>query len=336
MRVVKPLHCDKPDRREVQSLRLAAGFAANTVALKLSDRWRILELGAQDERLISLLRDIPEEPEAVDWNSFQSELMRFKECYHVAAGSPPSWFLCDANGRQIARVPASDSIGKNYALRDYFHGDGNDEPPDANAQRKHITDVHRSKVYRSSTTGALKASLTRPIWSQTEVNPNRKFLGILGMSMTLGEFKELETGLGSTQLVMVVDTEGNVIGDAPEYEGLVLHHPELRKRSKDAAPVTVDDELLQEMRQIRNTARTEIADSPADSNSWTAEILNNFQDPLNTTQVKNTHWISAFAPIMIKGRPVNIADTGWGVIIAEREQDNLGMFGFRRRDFKQD
>lgn len=53
-----------------------------------------------------------------------------------------------------------------------------------------------------------------------------------------------------------------------------------------------------------------------------------FEDQLNREQVQNTRWISAFAPIMVRGRPIDIANTGWGVIVAEREQDAQGFIGF--------
>ncbi len=311
----------------VQSLRLAAGFAANSVALKLSDRWRILELAAQDERLIKLMQEIPEDSQSIDWPAFQNQLLQIKESYHVAAGTPDSWFLCNASGLQMARVPAGTSIGKSYSHRDYFHG-GLDEGAGDDSAIPHIVDVHRSKVYVSSSTGALKVALTRPVWSQSDVNPNRKFLGILGMSVSLGEFKELQTGLGNDQLVLVVDTDRNTLGDQ-SFEGLLLHHPELSKRDSGELPAVVEPAVVEEMMKIRDTARSDFLEHPTEANRWTAGILSEFSDPLNSAKLRNQHWIAAYAPIVIRGRPVNIADTGWGVIVAEREDNDPGIFGFQ-------
>ena len=314
----------------VQSLRLAAGFAANSVALKLSERWRILEIAARDERLIKLMQEIPDDAQSIEWPSFQNQLLHIKESYHLAAGTPDSWFLCDKTGMQMARVPAGSSIGKSYAHRDYFHGGKVDDTVDTEGKSlpKHIENVHRSKVYVSSSTGALKVAITRPIWSQMDVNPNRKFLGILGMSVSLGEFKELQTGLGNEQLVLVVDTDQNTINDET-YDGMLLHHPELVRRDREKGPATFIDEALIEMLRIRNKARQDFTEHPDQANLWTADILNEFSDPLDPAELRNQHWIAAFAPIVVKGRPTEIADTGWGVIVAEREDNEPGIFGFQ-------
>ncbi len=277
----------------------------------------------RDDELIELLTKA-QDPEQTDWNAIQGLLLRFKEDYHSSAGHPDSWFVCDATGRQVARVPSSaTSIGRNYAHRDYFHGHGSDGVGDADAG--HISDVHRSEVYISSSTGTLRVALTRPIWSQEAVTPEREFLGILGMSVSLGEFRELQTGLGSEQLVMVVDLEQNVMGEE-SYEGLVLHHPEMES-SRGEEPRTIGQLLLTRLREVREQAVSQISQS--DSNSWTAELLlNSFDDPWHTIPLTNTHWVAAFSPVLIQGRSPGIADTGWGVIVAEREIDQPGVFGF--------
>ena len=278
----------------VQSLRLAAGFAANSVALKLSDRWRILELAAQDDRLIKLMSEVPQDEQSIEWSEYQTQLLHIKESFHLASGSPDSWFLCDKSGLQLARVPAASSIGKRYHQRDYFHGgrviqpkkEAGQDPAGGKTSTQeppHIEDVHKSKVYVSSSSGALKVALTRPIWSQSDVNPNRKFLGILGMSVSLGEFRELQTGLGDEQLVLVVDTDRNLIDKEP-YEGLLLHHPELSKRARNDDPAAVAPRSLEEMLRIRWQARSEFMDHPDEANRWTAEILSNFDDPIGNDQ----------------------------------------------------
>jgi serine/threonine-protein kinase len=311
-----------------QSLRLAAGFAANSVALKLNDRFRILEIVTRDDELVELLQQA-EVPDDTDWQALQGLLLRFKEEYHAAAGYPDSWFLCDATGRQIARAPTSSkSIGKNYAHRDYFHGQGLARPEELQDQ-SHVTDVHRSKVYASSSTGTLKVALSRPVWSQEAINPDRKFLGIVGLSVSLGEFKELQTGLGDEQLVMVVDLEENVI-DEKSYEGLVLHHPKMHESKEKLAPRKVEQALLTQLREIRTASATQ--ETTVGGNPWVAELLlSGFNDPWHAVPLSNTHWIAAYAPIWIQGRSPDIADTGWGVIVAEREIDEPGFFGFELR-----
>ncbi len=298
-----------------RSMKLAAGFAANSVALKMSERWRILEIVTQDDELIELLANVPERNEDVDWPAFKNKLMDFKTEFHAAAGSPDSWFICDANGRQVARAAPKDSIGKNYAHRDYFHGMENETPTvEDGTPPPHITAVHRSKVYVSSSTGQLKVALTRPIWSQADVNPNRKFLGVLGMSVSLGEFTELETNVGTDEIIMVVDTTENVLRDQ-SLRGLILHHPQMQI-SPDAKPVTVDSEMLKETEAIRNQVRSQLMQNARVGHGGSAQLLKRFLDPLS--EDGDTNWVAAFAPVVVNGRPIEIADTGWGVIVAER------------------
>ena len=304
------------NQARVRSLRLAAGFAASSVALEMSDRWRILEIAAHDDKLIELLQNIPEDNAEVNWPAFQGKLMQFKETYHLAAGQPDSWFLCDCRGRQVARVKPSETIGNNFAHRDYFHGRSEDLLVEAKTEVPHITDVHRSKVYLSASTGQLKVALIRPIWSQVEMNPNREFLGILGMSVSLGEFKELERDLAADQLVMVVDTSANSLNDT-SIRGLLLHHPQLRSDSA-AGPLAADKELLDEMVTIREEARQALQQHSNAGETGMSRVLSSFRDPLGDPDSKH-QWSAAFAPVIVKGRPLEIADTGWGVVVAERD-----------------
>ena len=304
------------NQARVQSLRLAAGFAANSVAFQMSDRWRILEIAAHDDKLIQMLQAIPQANADVDWPAFQSKLMQFKEAYHSAAGEPDSWFLCDATGRQVARVKPSATIGKNFSHRDYFHGRAHDNTASQSDGVQHIADVHRSEVYLSSSSGQLKVALTRPIWSQVEVNPNRVFLGILGMSVSLGEFKELERDLAPDQLVMVVDTTINVLNDR-EIGGLILHHPQLRN-DPNSPPEAAVPELLEQSLQIREEARQALLQNTTSRSAGVARVLDRFQDPFQDSSADQA-WIAAFAPVIVKGRPIEIADTGWGVIVAEQD-----------------
>ena len=303
----------------VRSLNLAAGFAANSVALEMSDRWRILEIAAHDDKLIQMLQSIPVDNQDVDWPGFQGKLMQFKETYDAAAGEPDSWFLCDATGRQVARVkPSQKTIGQNYAHRDYFHGQAHDSSTNSGAEIRHIDDVHRSKVYLSSSSNQLKVALTRPIWSQVEVNPRRKFLGILGMSVSLGEFKALETDLDSSQFIMVVDTTENILNDQI-VAGLFLHHPQLQNNQDEMPPVATP-EFLQELLEVRRAAREKFREREGRRTHGIAQVVKHFRDPFADSS-SSDDWNAAFSPVIIKGRPMEIADTGWGVIVAERKRE---------------
>ena len=61
----------------------------------------------------------------------------------------------------------------------------------------HIDGPHKSQAYVSTSTGLLKIALTVPSGHSTRITPDRAFLGILGMSVSLGEFHELQVNLQS-------------------------------------------------------------------------------------------------------------------------------------------
>ncbi len=98
-----------------------------------------------------------------------------------------SWFLTDAEGRQIFRNPVSEehkesTIGKNFRHRDYFHGLGKaleDPPPGAGIAPRKVSGV--SAAYTSEATGQYAIAIAAPVWNtaKTEV------IGVLGRSLHL-------------------------------------------------------------------------------------------------------------------------------------------------------
>ena len=292
-----------------QSLRLAANFAARSVAFRMNDRWRILENEASRSNLIQLLTTANSSLEETPWNGLQLLLTSIKENYQSAAGQPDSWFLCDATGRQVARVPTSRrSLGESYQHRDYFHGNGQDLPEGQTGDPPHIDQPHRSKVYISTSTDSLKVALTVPVWSETQASPDQKFLGILGMSVPLGEFSELQTQLGSNQVAMVIDVAENQI-NGKTWNGLILHHPKQEQSETKLAAISTS--MLERILPA--------CEGQFDSSSLAAEdqIIRNFRDPFAANS--EHHWTACFSPVMIIGRPDEIAKTRWAVIVAERD-----------------
>ena len=113
---------------------------------------------------------------------------------------------------------------------------------------------------------------------------------------------------------MVVDTTENVLRDQ-SLRGLLLHHPNMQI-SPDAEPVTVDVGMLKEAEAIRNQVRSQLMQNERVGRGGSAQLLERFLDPL--AKDEDNIWVAAFAPVVVNGRPIEIADTGWGVIVAER------------------
>jgi serine/threonine protein kinase len=293
------------DRARQQGLLVSAKFAARTIAGEVDLRWRILETEAADSELKALLAQVNASlDDHALWPQIQAWLdARFIE--HNGAAKAESWFINNDSGLQVARSPAGDSIGQNFAHRDYFHGRGFDLPTGQTAGVEPLRQEQLSAVYRSTTTGTWKVAFSTPIWSGRVGSPDRRVLGVLAMSVDLGEFGVLQTDLHGGQTALLIDLREDRLGAQPG-RGLVIHHPELQKSAAEdpaAKPLRLQGELVE---RLLDGARG--GSSPG--------LISSYLDPASPTP---RSMLAAFEPVHVKGRPEEIAQTGWAVIVQEAE-----------------
>jgi serine/threonine protein kinase len=295
-------------RRE--NLRSSARFLAKSTAQEIDLRWRILEAEAASPRLQNLLqlmnRSLQDNRELEA--RLRGEIQTWLDKRYIANNSAvktASWILNASDGTQVARVPEAESIGRNYSHRDYFHGRGRDLPP-GSAESEGIRPlagkiVHMSAVYESTNTATLMVAFSVPIWNGPAEDRGRQRIGILGMCVELGEF-----AIGRRALL--VDTRVDQLEGKP---GLVLHHANLGVRAKSSllprlSPVVLEEGLA--LRQDRYQPDRFFGEAKS-------SIIEGFVDPLD----QKVH-LAAMEPVIIRGRPAEIADTGW-MVIAEEPAD---------------
>lgn len=291
-------------RRE--NLATSANFLAKSVAQEIDLRWRILEAEAESPELRRLVQEYnatigaPAEADRPKLDAVQSWLQaRYIE--HRDAVRSASWVVVAADGTQLARVPASNTIGQNFRHRDYFHGKGHDlEPGSPESQNVGpLPDriVHMSAVFDSIATETLMVAFSVPIWSDYRERPERTRIGVLFMTVELGDFSTGHSAL-------LVDTRDDQFGG----RGLVLHHPEMGHREGgDKALRIAPDTLEQALRLRRNRRNNGRSVELARDN-----LLEAFIDP-----VSNDSRLAAIEPVIVHGRHASIGDTGWVVIAAE-------------------
>ncbi|QDT65532.1 serine/threonine-protein kinase [Calycomorphotria hydatis] len=308
------------DAAREDSIRLSAYSAAQTVGSRLSERFRILELEASNPKLVSLL-DTWDSDKAgdtknseFDFSGLQTELMRIHLSHDAATGAK-TWFLCDADGLQVARVPAKSSIGtSNYAFRDYFHGNGVDlEPGETGSPQSHILDLHRSVIYSSSNTSDLKFALTIPVWSHRDISRQRKFLGVLGMSIGLNDFCEMPSMSESNDLgIRIVDLRQNNIDDL-NGRGIVVY--DSTQLDKNFKPTMLPEPWQEEMNASREriVRRYHERVSP-NILEWT-HAMNQTAAEESAGETVAASELAIFSPVVIPGREVEVSDTGLGVIV---------------------
>jgi hypothetical protein len=237
------------------------------------------------------------------WKPLENWLGAHKADYDREAPSD-SWFINDVRGIQVARSPRSEaSLGGNYSHRDYFHGQGTDleeETPDL----KPITAPHLSAVYRSTSSGHLKVAFSVPIENGRR-GRERGVVGVLAMSVDLGEFNVLEKQLPAGQEVVLVDLrESNV--DGQTRRGLVLHHQNQDSYRRGESPPWIESELLARIDQLLASANA--------SPPGTGTMLTDYRDEALTDG--KLYW-GALKPVIDRRTEEEARDTRWLVLVQE-------------------
>lgn len=309
-----------------QALRVAARFAARTVAAEVDRRWRILESVASHPRFVGAMQQAEGKPVG---SPQRVELQRtLEEAFerHRLAADATNWSLTDATGVQVARVPnEANRIGVNFAYRDYFHGQGTDLPMGTTEVRP-IDHPHRSIVFRSRTTGRFVVSFSVPVRDVSSAAEGASgdregtILGVLLMSVDLGRFSALQLDLGRDQIAVLADLRPDQDG----RRGLILHHPAQAEEKTGASLVYLPEGLLDPLDALRRAvlARSRGRGRQAEGDGGPAQgpqpmiFRRAYLDPMGGEY--SGRWQAAFEPVIVEGRPDMIDDTGWVVIVQER------------------
>ena len=302
-------------------LRLAASFAARTVAGEIDVRWRVLEAIAADNQLRELLKTASEGNSPQDWQALQSQLEGLLRPYDDL--SRDSVFLCDANGRQVARDPFSaTSIGGDFSQRDYFHGQGTD----AGTAPQPLTQPHISTSYISKTDQRQKISYSVPVRPAGSNNAAAPPVGIIALSAPAGDFQSLQKGLRLNQIGVLIDNRPQKISvdRDDEHQGLVLHHPALRQQQVadleafgEVRPHYIQPELSTALTKLADFRFATHADRDLPPSASPASFRSDYEGALESD--RGVSWIAAFEPVMISGRPEELRKTGLFVLVQQSQ-----------------
>ncbi len=322
-------------QRALESTRFAARFVAETAGREVERRWGALEGAANDPIMRDVLLELGGSPASGSSSEKPSdsetlyhserrhalqavlqEWLQRRQQQHQALGAT-SWFLTDAHGMQWARVPFSPTVGKNWAFRDYFHGRGRDLPtnPDGYGTPIDVAPIrspHRSAVFDSQASGNRIVAFSVPVWSEPSESGPPEVVGVLGMTVQLGHFGELNPGeqQGAHQVAALIDSRE----DQPGQRGLILQHPQLsrllaQRRSQTVIPrLRVDPQVLMRLDEAR------LAVAAGDAGAARLLTFVGYVDPLGARNDRD--WLAAIEPVVVRGH-----DTGWAVIVQEPYSD---------------
>lgn len=207
------------------AMRSLAGFTADQVVAEIAMRYESLRRIAEDPDLIPLLNQASSEPD-----STRPMLAQWLEQQSEATGillHANSVFLLDAQGVQQARQPPSESIGKNFQHRNYFHGQTIEAEPGTHVGMLHR--AHISTVYVSSSSQQARIALVHPV-----KDDSGSVVGLLAMSINLENFGTLKRPSENDSMhISLVDARRYPI-DGQSRSGVILAHTSSKR---DPRPV---------------------------------------------------------------------------------------------------
>lgn len=304
--------------RGLESDLLTAKILAYALASDLEARMLQLLRGSRDPALLALLeqptgRDTEEYKTALD-----AALIRLRDDARKSQSSQvnrlhETWFLTDSMGTQLWRYPPStETLGKNFAYRDYFHGRGEDLPADTPAGSiPPATSPRISTAYRSKGDTGYKVAITVPIRSAS----GDRVVGIVARSVQLGDLLNEFTDLLDTSRTDGID---RILTLVDSRNGQVIDHPWMtpqRLSTLDEAEVVslrvgVADRMhMQELHQSLVSQQ----------NFAVVKTETDYIDPISrmtdaTAAQYTGDWMAAFWPVR---------DTSWIAVVQERRDSAL-------------
>jgi len=312
-------------RRVLDSNSFAAKYVAKAVTNELEIYYRAVEEMAASYRFGELLERSENDPDMADLrrqlndpNLAEStreqlrakfvalparrELQERVEALLQDPAEPnvATWFVTDPMGLQLARAPAEDTVGQNFAWRTYFHGRDEDYPRDWRPQPDdHIKETNLSAVFYSQVNDRWTVTISTPVMTEAPEGEEAKFLGVIGLSVDVHRFMQMEDK--KRQFAVLVDWR------AGPNKGLILQHP-------------LFDKFLEEHNNVPDrfqSYRLNEEDLPD-----TLAKEEDYVDPIGKDpdgQAYDKRWLA-------KRQGVSIRDgqTGWIVIVQESYEGAIG------------
>lgn len=288
-------------QRALESDMLSARILSNSLSEEVTHRTRELQAIASDAELASKIIECAHKPYA-ERGPLITVLKNHKDAHDQRIDDKQhdtSWFLCDANGNQIWRSPFNrETIDKNWAHRDYFHGRNTEYAiDDLPEDLQPIDKPHVSLAFRSRATNKFMFAISVP------VRDGDKVVGVLARTTHLDELRQ-QFGRrlkgqndDVNRFIAIVDYRDWILRD---HTGLT---PELLAPKSGAGleELRLDDSVVE---RFRPHVESNGSEKPLEIRD------DNYVDPLGE-----------FDPERLGGRRLaavaEIKGTGWAVIVQE-------------------
>ena len=142
------------------------------------------------------------------------------------------------------------SVGRNYSFRTYFHGQSEDLSRDTTPSKvRPITYTHLSAAFQSTTTKRWKIAISTPVYKD---DSQKELLGIIALTLNLGDFSYLRSDQIENQFAVFIDGRTQTSNNQIQVQGTILQHPIMDELNNPTIePFRIDGRQLQQLLQGR-------------------------------------------------------------------------------------
>ena len=315
-------------RRALESDVLSVNLLADSISRELDDRRHELETLATDIEVRQIVADFATKPldqrEPLINKLNQLKLENDKRLKKLGRDLDASWFLLDSHGIERWRLPTNPVPDKNFAARDFFHGEGYDHPekdipPDCRATKN----WYISNAFKSETSSLYVVALSVPIFDPKK---SEDVIGVLCRTLALGtlikdyqrnwQSKEVD---GVNRKLAIVD--GGISDGKYNWQLLAhswmddsklgqIHESDFKKLRLAGV---VDEEVTRDLEQLMRQSR-----KPEDPNATEVEVdrTQHYKDPVSQFDPEKygDEWLAAFS---------RVGETKWVAVVQERKDAAL-------------
>lgn len=225
-----------------------------------------------------------------------------------------SVFVTDRYGTQLAaafdEAIVSQSIGRNWAHRTYFHGGPAELPPSSRPPRdaEHIERTHLSAVFKSTTTKKWKVAVSTPIYRESALAAGEpEFEGVLVLTINLGDFEFFRTAMSPSHDRFAVLVDGRQGDDT----GTILQHP-------------LFDELITKGQPLEEFVQPQYRVPVADLLAGSGQL---YEDPVSRHEEGHEYartWVAAASRVRSPVAATEKTDSGLVVLVQSDYQSVVG------------
>ncbi|MDZ4689583.1 MAG: serine/threonine protein kinase [Planctomycetaceae bacterium] len=298
-------------QRAIESDVLSANLLAGSLQRELDDRLNELLTIAEDDDIRAAIQTSIDKPRDERLALFALLDRRRRQVNDRRAelnrSGDVSWFLQDTAGFQRWRSPASETIDRCFACRDYFHGQGSLKADGEGDERcvgiPPITRPHVSQHYASETSGDWKIALSVPVFDRaSDSGGERRVIAVLARSLNLSAL------LADYEQSLAADNRGGVgrkLALVDGRSGILLAHPWMTAEHLSSLA-----NLNQDLRLDEETAGQLAKLVTPTERAAASDHTDRYADPiarLAPTEYGG-EWLAAFVPI---------GSTGWVAVVQE-------------------